>query len=68
MPMAVGFPAALKRADKILRAITDELMSKQKAINADPSVRSVTVIVKLKQGTDEPRAVLMTVETERSLD
>lgn len=64
---AAGFPRTPRRTDKILKAITDELNGRQGTINADASIRSVTVVVKLKQGSDDPRCVLLTVETERTL-
>lgn len=65
---AAGFPATQRRADKILKAVTAEITARTKALNQDATIRSVTIVVKLKAGSDEPRAVLTTVETERTLE
>lgn len=56
-----------RRTDKVLDAIQHELEVRRSSIDTDATIRSITVIVKIKQGSDAPRAVLMTVETERTL-
>ena len=62
-----GFPRTPRRTDKILKAITDELNARQGGLNVDGTIRAVTVVVKMKQGSDDPRCVIVTVETERTL-
>lgn len=56
-----------RRTDRVRAAIEAELEAKRAALDSDGSVRSVTVIVKLKQGSIEPRAVIVQIETERTL-
>lgn len=57
-----------RRTDRILDAIKDELESHREALNANDSARSVTLVVKLKKGSGEPRTVILTVESEKTLD
>lgn len=66
--MVVGMAANRRRTDQILDAIKQELEMRRGSLNADNSIRSVSIIVKMAQGSERPRAVLLTVETERTLN
>lgn len=66
--MVVGMSQARRRTDHILDAIRQELEARRSTLNADSTIRSVSVIVKMVQGSERPRAVLLTVETERTIN
>lgn len=66
--MVVGVSSTRRRADHILDAVRQELEMRKSSLNADNSIRSVSIVVKMMQGSDRPRAVLLTVETERTLN
>lgn len=53
-----------RRTDYIADAIARELDARRASLNADDAIRSVTVTVKMKQGTPFPRTVLVTIEAE----
>lgn len=63
MAMLAGL-TSLKRSDQILAAIRRMIDKRKNSLNNEAGVRSVTITVKLKNGTDNPRVVLMSVETE----
>lgn len=56
-----------RRADKILDAIKREIDKRRSSLNNDHEVQSITLVVKMKHGTETPRAVLMSVQTEAEL-
>lgn len=45
-----------------------ELVARRGVIDGDADIRQVTVSVKMIQGTDTPRAVVINVETEKTLN
>lgn len=65
--MVVGMSPSRRRTDRILEAIQQELNVRRAQLNADATIRSINIIVKMVQGTDQPRAIILTVETERTL-
>jgi hypothetical protein len=50
-----------------LDAVRSELESRRNFLDGDTDVRSVTISVKMIQGTDQVRAVVVTVESEKIL-
>lgn len=65
--MMVADRVPRRRTDAIIDAIVAELTARRSSLDPDGTVRSVTVITKLKQGSLDVRAVIVTVETERTL-
>jgi hypothetical protein len=53
--------------DKILKAVEDELNRKRASLDPDADIRSVTLTVKINQNTREPRAVILLVESEKTI-
>jgi hypothetical protein len=64
-PWAVSTPGST-RTDRILSAIRYELMKRQTHIDADEDMASVSIVVKMKTNTIEPRRVLVQFQTESS--
>lgn len=56
-----------RRTARILDAIRAEIESRRNAIDMDENVRSVTISVKMRQGSNEVRAVVVNVESEKTL-
>lgn len=56
-----------RRTAKILEAVRSELDARRNALDGDDGIRSVVITVKMVQHTDEPRAVIINVESERTL-
>jgi len=56
-----------RRLDAVQAAIREALDKRKNTINNEPDVRSVTVTVKMRAGSDTPRVVLVNVETEDEL-
>lgn len=56
-----------RRHDKVLKAIRDELEARRSVVNSDSTIRSIRVEVKMIAGTDDVRAVIINVESERIL-
>ena len=54
-------------SDRLIRAVQDELELRRSMLGDGTGVRSVTLVVKVNQTTKEPRAVIATVELERTL-
>lgn len=57
-----------RRTAKILEAVRSELESRRNSLDGDDAIRSVTISVKMVSGTDMPRAVIINVESEKTLD
>jgi len=57
-----------RRTAKILEAVRCELESRRNSLDGDNAIRSVTITVKMITGTDVPRAVIVNVESEKTLD
>lgn len=64
MAVITGLVARVRRSDAVLSAIRTAIEKRKNTINNEPGVRSLTVVVKFKNGTDVPRVVLTTIETE----
>lgn len=64
MAIAVSGYRASRRLDMILAAIRKCLESQAQALNGSSTLRTVTVSVKMKNGSGQPRAVILNVETE----
>jgi hypothetical protein len=62
-PWTVSAPGST-RTDRILSAIRYELVKRRSHIDADDDMASVSIIVKLKTNTIEPRRVLVQFQTE----
>lgn len=60
-------PDRQRKTERILEAIRAELVAKRGVLDGDSGIRQVTVSVKMIQGTDIPRAVIVNVETEKTL-
>ena len=60
--------AVKKRTDHIAAAVAAELDRQRPVLNALEHVRSVTVTIRFKNGTDTPRCVIVQTETERLLE
>ena len=56
-----------RRTDLVVEAIKSEVLAKRTLLDNDATVRSLTVVVKMVQGSTNPRAVIVTIETERTL-
>ena len=59
--------APKRRSGNILDAVRSELESRRNAIDGDEDIRSVTVSIKMIQGTNRVRAVVVNVESEKTL-
>lgn len=66
MAMVAGLSRP-RRLDTVQEAIRAALDKRKNTINNEPDVRSVTVTVKMKAGSDIPRVVLVNIETEDEL-
>ncbi len=64
--VAGGF-SRMRRTDRILEAVRIAIEKRKSSLNNEVDVRSVSVVVKMKNGSDIPRAVLVSVETEDEL-
>lgn len=69
VPLVAGWRtmAVKRRTDQVAAAIAAELEVQRNTLNMTPNVRTVTVVVRFKQGTETPRSVSLTVESERTL-
>lgn len=56
-----------RRTDAIKEAVLQELEARRATLDADATIRSISLVTKLKQGSIEVRAVIVTVESERTL-
>ena len=56
-----------RRTAKILDAVRCELESRRNSLDGDNAIRSVTITIKMISGTDSPRAVIVNVESEKTL-
>lgn len=66
MAIVTGLSRAPRRSDEVLAAVRNAIEKRRNLIN-EANVRSVTFVVKLKNGTDTPRVVLTNIETEDEL-
>jgi len=60
-------PGQRRRTAQILDAVRSELESRRNVIDGDNGIRSVTITVKMVSGTESPRAVIINVESEKTL-
>lgn len=63
---AVSVPEST-RTDRILSAVKYELEKRRSHIDDDSDIASVSIIVKLKTNTIEPRRVLVQLQTESGI-
>ena len=63
---AVSVPGSA-RTDRILSAVKYELEKRRSYIDDDNDIASVSIIVKLKTNTIEPRRVLVQLQTESGI-
>jgi len=64
-PWAVSTPGST-RTDRILSAVRHELIKRRSHIDTDDDMASVSIVVKMKINTIEPRRVLVQFQTESS--
>jgi frataxin-like iron-binding protein CyaY len=67
MVTVVGVEKHHRTADRILEAVRAQIDKRRTALNSDTTIRSVTIVVKMKTGSTVPRVALMNVETEDEL-
>jgi len=63
---AVSVPGST-RTDRIMSAVRYELEKRRSHIDIDDDIASVSIVVKIKTNTIEPRRVLVQLQTESGL-
>lgn len=56
-----------RRTDALQEVIRAELENRRHSLDGDNAIRSVTITVKMVQGTAQARAVIVQVESENTL-
>lgn len=60
-------PRQQRRTAQIVEAVRSALESRRNTIDGDDDIRAVTISIKMKNGTDQPRAVVVNIESEKTL-
>ena len=68
MAVAVVGLRQSRRTDLILEAVKKALHVQASCINSSTTIRTITISVKMKNGTGHPRAVVLSLETELELE
>jgi hypothetical protein len=63
----VGLARTPRRCDLVMDAIRECVEKRRNILNSEPGIRSVTVTVKMRNGTGGPRVAILSVETEDEL-